>query len=601
MKRIYILSLLAMAILVSCGPAENKDKDPWDDHEEQPGGGEEGGDGHEGIIDKHGFDYRIDIEDGILSSTTVVRPAKVAFTVISEDESANYTLDYTVNGGEPRHVRLLWAGKQKDLSADFSAYDSYGKYVIEGDLYDEDDESNKVHLRETLWMKYSKATVLSVMAETEWEEYDLSEPASIAVGNVGNLILTYSPSDTYLNIEPEWDPKGPVALFPERATNASGVYSIPFRVTGEGDATVSLLTENGEERLNHACYFRCVKPEFCFSASWSGFALSGSGTHFVISFPSDAPSGEAEMSYSVDGKLAYGETIQVLPNASYRKYLRLEEPLEGTHQVTVTIQNPSRPNEVSSVTEEVSFSVPVLQLREAEHGTSSFAPGDTVGLELGYDYAFSVTGLPDEWIAKSRLVSRAETDVITGKASGTIRAMDVTSEPLALFVSDFDNPVTFGPVTRYWTAVCDLWFNYRSSDKSSGLAVVFSTKATPADHPFSIDDYYVDISAQMRYHGECGPNKYGDWTTTYSGSVPGDNPTRVYHNLKKVSPELFEMYETVGGRVEYYHPVPDEFHVDLRLRPSSYPYPSETCRFIIRCHDYLCESSVEGTVVVYAD
>lgn len=203
----------------------------------------------------------LEVTDGLRTLDRVLRQPSLVMTLRGADEGATYEGRLRIGSSPERTLRHIWNGVPRDLSGELLSMSAFGKAVITGYLFSGTDPGRRIPFGTTVWMEYSPARLDAVMLFYDNEITLLSDGAVLRAGEGGEILADYSPADTYLHIALETPgEESPIVFAPELALNRDGHFSIPFHVTGPGEAAFTLSATGGRDTTRIRYRLLCQDP-----------------------------------------------------------------------------------------------------------------------------------------------------------------------------------------------------------------------------------------------------------------------------------------------------------------------------------------------------
>ena len=173
---------------------------------------------------------RLVVSDGLRTLETVIRPARLALTVVNAREGSTYDAVYRIGDGPERRIRGLRSGEERDLSYEFAFLREYGPAELRGYIACSDDPSERVDIDTTVWMAYFPAyRFLPVFRVGGKEDIPLNEHF-LTIGDEGTIELPYSPHDTFLPVSARVTAlpsiSCPITLHEDKASNRDNAKAL---------------------------------------------------------------------------------------------------------------------------------------------------------------------------------------------------------------------------------------------------------------------------------------------------------------------------------------------------------------------------------------
>ena len=195
---------------------------------------------------------RLVVSDGLRTLETVIRPARLALTVVNAREGSTYDAVYRIDDGPEYRIRSIRGGEEIDLSYALAFLREYGEAHLKGHVAPSAASSERIAIGTTVWMSYLPAChFLPVFRVGGKEDIPLNEHF-LTIGDEGTIELPYSPHDTFLPVSARVTAlpsiSCPITLHEDKASNRDGLFRLPFTVTREGACRLTVTIENGRDR-----------------------------------------------------------------------------------------------------------------------------------------------------------------------------------------------------------------------------------------------------------------------------------------------------------------------------------------------------------------
>ncbi len=449
-----------------------------------------------------------DITDGLLNADGVVSKPTVRLLFSSDDEYANYSFRYSVDGSTEKTIKALWDGAVANLTHSFVNLSKYGSYSLKGEFKDVADPSISLKVDTLVWMKYVPVDETSLSFITPAREGSVGSSLTLYEGEAGAVELSYKPVTTFLHVSAVSSDEKVLKMDASKARNAGGVYSIPFSALSVGTATLTVTTENGPERESREIQVD-VKEDTAGQAVYveldmeSDLVFDGLPLTMVLETVSGASSRRFNIDYLVDGTVVATDASVVL-SSQIRKSVDISPFGIGEHVAGIRVTGVDGRGQ--SIEREARFTIaqPRLEVTGGELNGALFGDGAQVSLDADQSYAVSVTGVPDAFVGRFALSVPGEGFSVSGTGPWSVTPTTYGRGTLMLrYVYGTVNVdvATVGVLRR---DVCDLLLEWKHSKglengqmKVSSCELVVSVKGKYAS------SLSVPLSGTFAYHGVC--------------------------------------------------------------------------------------------------
>lgn len=360
-----------------------------------------GGDVPGGNTEEETTTLSIEVTDGRLNRNGVLSTPSVVFHVECEDEAANFVIEYSVDGGPRKTLKNIWSGVDKKVDSEFRDFKEYGRHVIRGVFYQKEDEDNIRNFEKDVWMLYEPIEVSSISFVCFSRNVAFDDKLTLYKEESGLLEIRYTPAASTAEVAVDLPKGSPVSLMAAEAEQGDGFIRIPFDVTGEGKASLTLSLVNGPEKQEYRSEVSCE-----VSDDYSGFkpvisaqklVFAGNGISVLLGVDAVKKDRLYNVDFYIDGALCGGES-----NLDLKTPQLIVLPSEGLNAGEHTLQakvTPSANLYYRSVdSDECVFSVyDIVPSITLEKETTPVVPNNgCYAVLLQYNYKVSFPGMPQD-------------------------------------------------------------------------------------------------------------------------------------------------------------------------------------------------------------
>lgn len=192
----------------------------------------------------------VSLTPGLRSVEKPIYTPSGTITVFSSDKTANYIIEFSVNGGETYTLKGIWDGRSRAIDAYLQGCEEYGEYTIAGRVYNVADDKDAVDFSEIVWMKYEPAEITEMRWATMSPVYSLEagafdEKKKFAPNEMGVLLIGVQPETSRLLFEIS-DEEGLFTFYEPIYNN--GTCAIRYYTEKTGTTGIHLVAVNGDER-----------------------------------------------------------------------------------------------------------------------------------------------------------------------------------------------------------------------------------------------------------------------------------------------------------------------------------------------------------------
>lgn len=347
------------------------------------------------------FKLNVDAVDGtILGDGTVIKKPELNFRIEGEDDTAVYSMVYSIDGSEDMWKRNIPAGSAWNLQGEFATWKLYGSHTVKGKVILDKDANRTVSFNVTIWIKYAPANVSEVYFNTTTGRKLFKDKCVLVTGTSGEMVVAYVPETSLLHVELTSVPEGVLDFALSSMQREPGFIRIPYEVKEVGEPVVTLVVSNGPDSESYAYEVDCREDDVAktFKPYLGAADLVFEGV--PVSVSAGLSSGNIEIEYDVDFAVDGNPSVSV-------DGVSLSEPLEvtlstegleaGTHEASCSVVPYSggvQPQEASDL-----FYVyrPRLKVTDENDVTKYLWPGESMEVTVGRSYYVTPEGLPEQY------------------------------------------------------------------------------------------------------------------------------------------------------------------------------------------------------------
>lgn len=344
----------------------------------------------------------VEIKEGVRLENEIVSYPVVNMTVDSEDDAANYTLSYSIDKRPEKKVSSLWNGKKVSLGGDFKENEGFGRHSIHAKLVNDENVEDYAVIDTCVWIAYRLTEYSGPIFVSAGRAVELQDNAVLYKGEEGYLEFHYSPSNSILPIELELDSNSPINLDESKRQCKNGILSIPAKINGSAETTLTVTLENGVnvESKTYSIICKDDSEGVTLGLELNAAPLSvwneGLGVSFKIK---DMQTRAYDIIFEVDGDIVdalmganvSGTVEHVVPSTTLS---------EGEHTLNVVVMDATNHN--VSVSKQAKFYHCNATL---SIDNKALSLGEAITMEVGHTYTIKCIGVPSSYHNLLNLIS----------------------------------------------------------------------------------------------------------------------------------------------------------------------------------------------------
>lgn len=436
-KKISIYCFTTIVILASVCCEEKKDgQEPLPEPEPE----------------KTEFSVRLDVVDGVRTTNAVATPMSASVSIGCADESATFELYYSVNDGPRKKVGSMWNGKTRSLTPDLAQFADYGKNTIKGYAYNVDFPDDRLDFEKDVWMLYRETQVQDMKFISGIGEHPLGQGLSLLEGEVGTLSISYSPKDSYVNIEVASSSSGVLYIDKASEENVDGVYTVPFSALVPGDVKLTVSFTNGPTPRVENYDMAVTKDEQGLTASVNleadAIVINDDDISATTTIVSANTNSRFDVDYYIDEQKLSSQSQQSLAPGQYTHHLSAPYLSSGMHSIRVVATETTGIVEPISSTADFYYCRPQIVVNTPDGAHVTLKKDVPMEMTVGSGYALSIADVSAEYLAyfsvASNDVRKAE---INGSAPWTYRPLKGGDNAIILSMNNGRSIVSY-PVSH---------------------------------------------------------------------------------------------------------------------------------------------------------
>lgn len=457
------------------------------------------------VVKESEFSVDVEVKDGVRNASRVVTLPEIIFTIESKDEAANYVVEYSIDNGSYKSITGLWDGKSASVGSDLKAVMDFGKHVVTGLAYNEENPNKTIDFEKEFWITYKLSSIETPRLVTAMREVTLEDVTTVYKDERGEIIIDYSPADSFLPVRIESSDNNNVAFSPKSAKNEKGAYRLPFTVSGLGEERLTIIIENGPSATQHTYTLKGVEDTqgvtLGMDISPAPLSVNNEGLDVDIMVRTNQPK-RFDVAYLIDDK-PVDAVIETQISDVFSKTIPTTGLAEGQHKLSVTVTESD--NQKVSVTKDATFYHGNLAILFDDKAVSRTTENI---LEVGKAVSMKVVGVPTEALYLVSPSFNAKKDKVTTPTTSwgedqqgawTLLPFSFGRSPIYIHIEGGKGRRIEFPVTRFETVPVKLT---KTQDHSHYYIQIGENPTGTSPYSESTELQY-NISARFDYAGRC--------------------------------------------------------------------------------------------------